>query len=73
MHDPDASCRGNAEAFLVVIADRESLTSHVVVVPREKRGIQYAAASRLRAGLWNTGSPAGACHLSALRADPVVG
>jgi hypothetical protein len=39
-----------------------------------KRGIQYAAASRLyRQRLWNTGSPAGACHRAARRADPVAG
>src|SRR5262249_46600439 len=37
-------------------------------------GIQYAAAYPLKNdGLWNTGSPAGACHRAALRADPVAG
>jgi hypothetical protein len=39
-----------------------------------KRGIQFAAASRFhRWRLWDTGSPAGACHRAALRADPVAG
>src|SRR6266566_89019 len=38
-----------------------------------KRGIQYAAASRLKHKcLWNTGSPAGACHRAAQCADPVA-
>src|SRR5437899_2720617 len=37
------------------------------------RGIQYAAASRLKHKcLWNTGSPAGACHRAAQCADPVA-
>src|SRR5665213_1045847 len=38
------------------------------------RGIQYAAAYRFyRWRLWNTGSPAGACHRAARCADPVAG
>src|SRR6476659_6310317 len=38
------------------------------------RGIQYAVTYRLDLGrLWNTGSPAVACHRAALRADPVAG
>jgi hypothetical protein len=37
--------------------------------PPRMRGIQYAAASRLdHCCLWNTGSPAGACHRARIRA-----
>jgi hypothetical protein len=44
-----------------------------VVIPA-KAGIQYAAASRFKCRrLWNTGSPAGACHRAARCADPVAG
>ena len=36
--------------------------------------IQYAAVDPLKhCGLWNTGSPAGACPRAALRADPGAG
>jgi hypothetical protein len=39
-----------------------------------RRGIQYAAAFGFyRRRLWNTGSPAGACHRAARCADPVAG
>jgi hypothetical protein len=63
MHDPDASCRGNAEAFLVVIADRESLTSHVVAVPRES-------------GVSSTPRPLGSAPVSGILGhplEPVIG
>src|ERR1700722_7093010 len=41
---------------------------------RLRRGIQYAAAARFcHQCLWNTGSPAGACHRAALCADPLAG
>jgi hypothetical protein len=39
------------------------------VIARLDRATQYAAASRLnRWRLWNTGSPAGACHRARIRA-----
>jgi hypothetical protein len=38
-----------------------------------RRGIQYAAAFRLKRHLWDTESPAGACHRAARCADPVAG
>jgi hypothetical protein len=38
------------------------------------RGIQYAAALSINhRRLWDTGSPAGACHRAALCADPLAG
>jgi hypothetical protein len=46
------------------VAPRNDTSRH----PPRMRGIQYAAASRLyRCCLWNTGSPAGACHRAAIR------
>jgi hypothetical protein len=45
-----------------------------IVIVGLDRTIQYTAACRfILERLWNTGSPAGACHRAARCADPVAG
>src|SRR3982074_418395 len=74
--------RGNAHWWIRMVSkgltrslsfEMDSANPQMVVIPA-KAGIQYAAASQSEyRRLWDTGSPAGACHRAALRADPVAG
>jgi hypothetical protein len=68
-------CRDDARRSRFQTARSQTVLRHLceptqgAVIVRLDRTIQYAAASRFhRWRLWNTGSPAGACHRARIRA-----